>query len=120
MLTSLGKFLRKLRLDSDELLRDMAEKLDMPSSTLSAIETGKRKPPRGFADKVKKAYSLADESEQELYSSASEASGWSIGIDASSFTQKDQKTAVAFARRFSDLNDEDKDRIWSILNKGKE
>ena len=37
MLTPLGKFLRKLRLDNDQLLRDMAERLDMPSSTLSAI-----------------------------------------------------------------------------------
>ena len=61
MLTPLGKFLRKLRLDNDQLLRDMAERLDMPSSTLSAIETGRRKPPQGFAEKVGRAYALADE-----------------------------------------------------------
>ena len=34
MLTPLGKFLRKLRLDNDQLLRDMAERLEMPSSTI--------------------------------------------------------------------------------------
>ena len=61
MLTPLGKFLRKLRLDNDQLLRDMAERLDMPSSTLSAIETGRRKPPQGFAEKIGRAYALADE-----------------------------------------------------------
>ena len=120
MLTPLGMFLRKLRLDNDQLLRDMAERLDMPSSTLSAIETGRRKPPQGFAEKVGRAYALADELEQSLYSCVSEASGWSIGIDASSLSKGDRNTAIAFARRFSDLDDEDKDRIWDILNKGKE
>ena len=46
MLTPLGKFLRKLRLDNDQLLRDMAERLDMPSSTLSESKRGEGSPRR--------------------------------------------------------------------------
>ena len=57
---------------------------------------------------------------QQLHSSISEANGWSIGIDASAFSSKDQNTAVAFARRFSDLDGDDKEAIWKILSKGKD
>ena len=44
MATALGRFLKKLRLDNDELLFDMAKKIEMPTSTLSAMETGRRRP----------------------------------------------------------------------------
>ena len=42
MLTSLGKFLRKLRIDNNELLKDMAQKLNVSVSFLSAVENGKK------------------------------------------------------------------------------
>ena len=57
---------------------------------------------------------------QQLYAGISEANDWNIGIDASGFSPKDQSTGVAFARRFSDLDGEDKEAIWKILNKGKD
>ncbi len=44
MATALGRFLKKLRLDNDELLFDMAKKIEMPTSTLSAMETGEGAP----------------------------------------------------------------------------
>ena len=42
MLTSFGKFCRKLRINNGELLYDMAEKLDVSSAFLSKVENGKR------------------------------------------------------------------------------
>ena len=120
MATALGRFLKKLRLDNGELLFDMAQKIEVPTSTLSAMETGRRRPSKGLADKIAQAYSLTEEQMQQLHSSISEANGWNIGIDASAFSLKDQKTAVAFARRFSDLDRDDKEAIWKILNKGKD
>lgn len=119
MVTALGKFLRKLRLDNDELLFDMARKIDVPTSTLSAIETGRRRPSKGLAERLVKAYQLTEEQMQQLHACISEANDWTIRIDASSFSPKDQSTAVAFARRFSDLDGADKEAIWRILNKGK-
>lgn len=118
MVTSLGKFLRKLRLDNDELLINMAEKIGMPTSTLSAIETGRRRPPRGLAGRIKDAYDLDKGQVQLLHTCISEANHWNIDIDASSFSAQDQKTVVAFARNFSDLDGADKEAIWKILNKG--
>ena len=43
MLTSIGKFLRKLRMSNGEILRDMAEALEVTSAFLSAVENGKKK-----------------------------------------------------------------------------
>ena len=42
MLTALGKFLRKLRIDNGEILKDMADKLGVTASFLSAVENGKK------------------------------------------------------------------------------
>ena len=41
MLTSLGIFLRKLRLEQREVLKYMADKLGVSASFLSAVENGK-------------------------------------------------------------------------------
>jgi len=38
MLTSLGQFLRKLRLERGEILKTMADKLGVTSAFLSAVE----------------------------------------------------------------------------------
>jgi transcriptional regulator with XRE-family HTH domain len=46
MLTQLGIFLRKLRLDRGEILKDMAIKLNVSSSFLSAVENGKKRIPQ--------------------------------------------------------------------------
>ncbi|QGX87831.1 helix-turn-helix domain-containing protein [Escherichia coli] len=40
--TALGRFLRKIRIDKDQILKDMAEKLGVSVAQLSAIELGKR------------------------------------------------------------------------------
>ena len=42
MITSLGNFLRKLRFEKGEVLKDMAEKLGVTVSFLSAVENGKK------------------------------------------------------------------------------
>ena len=42
MITPFGKYLRKLRIDHDEKLKDMAAKLGVTGSYLSAVEIGKR------------------------------------------------------------------------------
>ena len=43
MITAFGKFLRILRMDNGEILKTMAEKLEVTSSFLSAVENGKKK-----------------------------------------------------------------------------
>jgi transcriptional regulator with XRE-family HTH domain len=58
MVTNFGKFCRKLRIDNDELLKDMACKLSVTPSYLSAIEKGKRKVPVEWEQKIAELYPL--------------------------------------------------------------
>ena len=53
MLPSIGRFLRKLRIDNGEILKDMAEALGVSSAFLSAVENGKKKMPEGWIEKLK-------------------------------------------------------------------
>lgn len=48
----LGKYLKKLRIDNDENMSDIATKLDVSSSFLSAVETGKKKIPSSMVTKI--------------------------------------------------------------------
>ena len=61
MLTSIGRFLRKLRIDNGEILKDMAEALGVSSAFLSAVENGKKKMPEGWIEKLKSIYSFTAE-----------------------------------------------------------
>ena len=66
MVTDFGKFCRKLRIDHDELMKDMAKKLDVTSSYLSAVEKGKRDLPDDWIEKISKAYNLSASQLSEL------------------------------------------------------
>lgn len=117
MLTQLGKFLRKIRIDRGELLKDMADNLGMSSSMLSSIENNNRKPPGDFVSRVERAYRLTAEQAEDL-ARAAMASVDSVAIDMKHLSAGDQELAFSFARRFSDLDAESKQSIMAILKKG--
>ena len=58
MLTSLGQFLRKLRLERGEILKTMADKLGVTSAFLSAVENGKKRMPAAWYEKLASLYSF--------------------------------------------------------------
>lgn len=58
MVTEFGKFCRKLRIDNNEIMKDMAKKLGVTVSHLSAVEIGKRKIPFTWAEEISKHYEL--------------------------------------------------------------
>lgn len=59
--TPLGKELRKLRVDHGERLFDMASELGYSSSMLSAIELGRRLPPRNLLSHLIQHYTIPDD-----------------------------------------------------------
>lgn len=115
MLTSLGKYLRKMRIDRGELLKDMADRLGMSSAMLSSIENGKRNPAPDFPSRVAREYGLSGEDERELSRLVAENSE-SVSINLGDMRPEDQHLAFAFARRFCSLSDDEKDRIKDVLN----
>lgn len=118
MITEFGKFLRKLRIDNNELLKNMADKLKITSSYLSAIETGKRDVPENWPDELARIYKLSND-EASLIKKAAQNSKSQIKLELNSLAQKDKDLVFSFAREFKNLDDAQKERILLILNKPK-
>lgn len=116
MLSPIGKALRHLRLETNERLMDMAERLEVTSSFLSAVEMGRKVPPRDLADKVIKKYRLSDQVASQIRSAVS-ASQNVFKIEAQTALARD--TAGLLADKFSRLSDCELTKIKGILqNKG--
>lgn len=65
-LSSLGKYLREFRIRRDELLKDMAETLNVVPAYLSAIEYGKETPYDKLIDSIVNCYDLTNDEISEL------------------------------------------------------
>lgn len=118
-LTNLGKFLRKLRIDNGELLKDMAEKLNISVSMLSGIETGGRVFNREkYFDAVVEKYCL-DENAIKEFNSAIEQSVKNIHIELNDVTSAQKDLAIALARVIEDLSNDKIGKIMSIIEDDK-
>ena len=114
MTTEIGKELRKLRIDRDERLLDMSERIKKSSAFISAVERGTKTPPAGFEDLVIKTYQLVGEAADALRRAA-DRSRKAFILDAQSPLAKD--TAGLMARRMNSLSEDELKSIFDILNK---
>lgn len=114
MLTSLGKFYRKLRIDNDELLKHMAERLGVSSSYLSAVESGKRDMPDSWEAQIIDLYDLSEEMILE-FQYAIRTSKRKTTIDMTNFVNSDKLLVESFARKFSALDDATKKKLERLL-----
>lgn len=88
--TPLGKYLRKLRIDKDLLMKDMAADLGITKSHLSAIELGKRNLPRSLADKIIVVYKL-NYKEKMKFNTALLESAKIIKLDVDKLTYRQKR-----------------------------
>ena len=114
MLTSLGKFLRKLRIDNNELLKDMAQKLNVSVSFLSAVENGKKRMPSEWNNSICRLYQLNDIQQAQFTEAISETER-SIDMDFNNVGDNGRKLAVAFARKLPDFTDEQIEALRRIM-----
>lgn len=112
--TELGKALRKLRIDTDERLLDMAKKIRKSSAFVSAIETGTKSPPSGFEEMIIAAYKLGTEAANNLRSAA-DHSRKAFTLEPDSVLGKG--TAGLLARRMNTLSEAQLKEIQSIISK---
>lgn len=106
MVTKVGKFLRQLRLNNDEILKNMAEKLGVTSAFLSAIENGKKKIPKTMRENLIDKYHLTDAEVAELDNAIME-SNETVEINLRELSDSKKGLAITFARSFGELSDED-------------
>jgi len=114
MTTEIGKELRKLRIDEDERLLDMSQRLERSSAFISAVERGTKSPPSGFEELVIKIYQLAGDAADTMRRAA-DRSRKAFTIEADSPLARD--TAGLMARRMDSLSDDELKSIFQILNK---
>ena len=116
MITLYGKILRKIRIDHDELLKDMASKLNITSAYLSSIENGKRAIPINMTNNIAKLYCLNSEM-LGMLEKAEDDSRTKIEFDFSTTSNNKKNTVLALARQFDDISDEQLEQIRNILRK---
>lgn len=112
MVTTFGKFCRKLRIDKGEILFDMAEKLGVSTAFLSKVENGRRKPPAEWEEKIINLYSLSGDSEK-VFRECFFNTVNSDSINIKDFNSEDKELMLSFARKLDTL---DKDAIRKLLD----
>lgn len=118
MLTRFGKELRKIRIEHDEILKDMADKLNVTAAYLSAVENGTRKMPDSWMNIIAKEYNLSSEAAEQLQRLVYEDRN-NINVCYDKKNEQETNLALSFARKFKDLNNEQIQEIQKILDKTK-
>lgn len=119
MITSLGKELRKLRIDLGITLNGMAEAINVSPSLLSSVETGKKPAPANLIDRLAGVYEEVSARKAELVRMAEETKK-EVRIKLDMENPKAHGVAMAFARSFDSLSDEDLKKMMEIISKRKE
>ena len=119
MVTELGKFLRKLRIDRNEYLKDMAGKLNVTVSYLSAIENGNKKMPPAWGNLICELYNL-DAEQSEEFTKAIADSEDKVEMNLKGMNKENRYLAVSFARKFSDFDERKKELLFKLLEEDEE
>jgi transcriptional regulator with XRE-family HTH domain len=114
MVNDLGKFLRTIRIEKDERLLDMAEKIGVSIAFLSAIETGRKAAPLNIVDRIASAYKMKPK-QRVLLELAVSNSRTSFRLEPKSSAAQD--TVGLLARRLNRLGPEEHRKIQAILRK---
>lgn len=106
-------------MSNGEILRDMAEALEVSSAFLSAVENGKKKMPEGWRRKLQTIYSLSAEQSRELQTAIIDTNN-AVELNLQNATPGNRALAISFAREFDSLDDETSRTIFEILKRRKE
>lgn len=119
MLTKFGALVRKLRMDRGLLLGDMADALNVTSSFLSAVETGKKSVPETLSEKIVTWLCLDKKTAIEVRKAALESLR-EVRFNVENASLKDRDLAVTFAKQFNSLTAEEREKMMAILKNKKE
>ncbi|ALN60879.1 hypothetical protein GLE_5538 [Lysobacter enzymogenes] len=114
MLTSFGKTLRKIRIDHAITLGQLGALTGVSAAFISALERGKPVP-ANFIAKVCQELALKPEEVLELERAAAHQTK-EITLTINGRSDKARELAVAFARRFESLSDDEVQKILGSLS----
>ena len=112
-LTDFGKALRKLRIDRQVKMKDMADTMGVSVAFLSAIETGSKTVPMEKVEKIIVYYDVKGQEATALRALAGK-SKQTVRIKV---RPESRQLVTAFARRVKDLSPSQRSAILAILEK---
>lgn len=118
MLTEIGKFTRKLRIDNDELLNDMARKLCISPAFLSKVENGVTLPTPKIEVGLIESYHLAPSEVVQLQETIRKAREPKV-VSLEYLPEDKRELVIQFAHSVNELTQADYDAIQSLLDKNK-
>lgn len=107
-----GTLIKEIRFANGENMADMSEWIEAKLPFLSAVESGKKKVPDDWFDKIVNHYNLSEEQKEEL-KEAIVVSKTMIKINLSNVDSDKRRLAIQFQRSFTDL---DSDKVKTISN----
>ena len=113
-LTAFGKFSRKKRVMLDLEMKDVAEKLEVSSGYLSAVELGKTNPPPKWVGPLTEIYQLDDAGVKKLRESMMRST-YSVKIDLVDRPKEVKELAILFAKRVHELTDDECAKLIELL-----
>lgn len=118
-LTPFGKALRKLRIDKDMLLKEMADGAGVTPAFLSAVEVGRKAIPKNLVDRIADGTRLDAETRIQLRTAA-DLSASHVEIPLAGVSSMfDRTLAVQLARNFDTLDEGQKNSIKEIMDRRK-
>ena len=118
MLTEFGKVMRIIRINTGDSMRDMAAKIGMSATYLSAIETGKRNIPANMEELLFSHYNFSEKDKKKIKDSI-EKSASHVKIDLTEMADKKKKLIYSISK--GDFDEETLDKLCEIIkNKEKE
>lgn len=112
VVTEVGKLLRIIRINNNNTAKEMADKIEISSAYLSAIENGKRNVPTDFYDNICNAYDLSPLERNKL-KKAIAGSMNKMQIDMGEFS--DKKKQVLFELSQRNIDDATMEKLCQII-----
>ena len=114
--TQVGKIIRKLMIDRDETLKDLAELFDVSKAFVSSVLIGKKPVPKNWLDAISSHYELDADKIKELNDAYDETKK-TVKIDVTDCDTEKKKLVLQFQRKLNSLTDEEAEFIAKILGK---
>ena len=113
MITNLGRQLRIIRINCDETLKNMSDRIGISSAYLSAIENGNRDMPSELLDKIITEYKIEDEL---LLRTNYVKSLKKFKINMKNFSGEKKLLTILLSKKIQSLNQDEVEKIKIILD----
>lgn len=114
MYTEFGKVLRHIRLDNFENMKDMAEKLNVSTSFLSAVEVGKKNIPAKWVEDISNIYNLGNDQKRDLQN-AFDITQQKVSLNLETMDAEQQNVSLMFARSIKNIDQNTLDKLKKLL-----